>query len=99
MKIILASCGNGYCGCDSEEAFFFDEDMNINEINEEVWGWACENAESFAHVHFGWDEPYTDEEYDFYIENYVTYDWNEATYDEYLEWCDNWGYEPKPWED
>ena len=99
MKIVLASCGNGYCGCDSEEAFYFDEDMDAEEIESEVWNWACDNAESFSHVHFGWDEPYTDIDYDDYIENYVTYNWHEATYDEYLEWCENWGYEPKPWEE
>ena len=99
MKIVLATCGNGYCGCESEEAFYFDEDMDAEEIESEIWGWACDNAESFSHVHFGWDEPYTDVDYDDYIENYVTYNWHEATYDEYLEWCENWGYEPKPWED
>jgi hypothetical protein len=95
MKIILAICGNGYCGCDSEEAFHFDEDTKDDWIESEIWEWACENAESFAHVHFGWDEPYTDEDYDDYLENYVTYDWHEATYDEYLEWCDNWNVEPE----
>ena len=95
MKIVLATCGNGYCGCDSEEAFRFDEGFKDEQIECEIWNWACENAESFAHVHFGWDEPYTYEDYDDYIENYVTYDWHEATYDEYLEWCDNWCIEPE----
>lgn len=93
-KIILARCGNGYCGCDSEEAFFFDEGTSEREIDEDVLMWARENAESYAYVHFGWDEPYTDEEYDFYMENYVDFDWHEATYEEYLEWCTNWNYEP-----
>ena len=65
------------------------------EINQEVWCWACENAESFAYVHFGWDEEYTDEDYDDYIENNVDYDWHEATYEEYVEWCENYGYKPK----
>ena len=98
MKIVLAICGNGYCGCDCEEAFFYEEDCWSNaEIDEEILGWACEHAESYAYVHFGWDEPYTEEEYEDYLENYVTYNWHEATYDEYIEWCDNWGYEPKPW--
>lgn len=99
MKIILARCGNGYAGCSSEEAFIFEDTWDVDEINQEVWLWACENAESFAYVHFGWDEPYTDDDYDDYIENYVDYDWYEASYAEYVEWCENWGYEPKKLED
>lgn len=95
MKIILARCGNGYCGCDSEDAFFFDEGTSEREIDEDVLAWARENAESYAYVHFGWGEEYTDEEYEFYIENYVDFDWHEASYEEYVEWCENWGYEPR----
>lgn len=95
MMIILARCGNGYCGCESEDAFFFDEGTLEQEIDEDILMWARENAESYAYVHFGWDEPYTEEEYDEYIENYVDFDWHEASYEEYVEWCENWGYEPK----
>ena len=95
MMIILAQCGNGYCGCDTEDVFFFEDDTKEGYINGEIWQWACEHAESYAHVHFGWDEPYTDEDYDDYIENYVDFNWRDATYEEYVEWCENWGYEPK----
>lgn len=93
--IILAHCGNGYCGCETEEVFFYDEGTAEAIINEDVWQWACENAESYAYVHFGWEEDYTDEEYEDYIENYVDFNWHDATYEEYLEWCENWGYEPR----
>ena len=95
MRIIFAACGNGYCGCDQEEIFFYPDNESDVEINGDVYNWACDNAESFAHCHFGWAEEYTDEEYDDYIENYVTYDWRDITYEEYLEWCENWNYEPK----
>lgn len=95
MMIILARCGNGYCGCDSEDAFFYEEGTVEGVINCDIWNWACDNAESYAYVHFGWDEPYTDEDYDFYIENYMEFDWHDATYEEYVEWCENWGYEPR----
>ena len=27
--------------------------------------------------------------------NYVDFDWHVATYEEYLDWCDNWNYKPK----
>ena len=69
--IILATCGNGYAGCDAEEVFFYDEGTAEAIINEDVWQWACDNGESYAYVHFGWDEDYTDEDYDNYIENYT----------------------------
>jgi hypothetical protein len=93
--IILANCSNGYCGCESEEVFFFDDSMTDTEITEEILYWAQDQAESYSYVHFGWDEPYTDEEYEDYLENYVSFDWHVATYEEYLDWCDNWNYEPK----
>lgn len=96
MRIILAKCGNGYAGCDHEEAFFFEEGCwSDNQINNEIHAWACESAETYAYVHFGWDEPYTDEEYEDYLENYVSYDWEEVSYEQYLEWCENWGCEPR----
>ena len=93
--IILAHCGNGYCGCESEEVFFFDDSMTDIEIDEGILLWARENAESYAYVHFGWDEEYTEEEYDDYLENYVDFDWHVATYEEYVSWCENWHYNIK----
>lgn len=95
MKIIIAHCGNSYCGCDVEDVFFYDDDVVNKYIEEDVREYAYNNAESFAHVHFGWDEEYTDEDYEDYIENYMTYNWHEADYFEYVEWCENWGYEIK----
>lgn len=95
MMIILAHCGNGYCGCESEEVFFFEDGTAEAIINETVCDWARDNAESYAYVHFGWDEEYSDEDYEDYMENNVDFDWHDATYDEYVEWCENWGYEPK----
>ena len=99
MKIIKATCGNGYCGCDQEEVFFFSDNFALREIDTEVYSWSVENAESYAYVHFGWDEPYTDEDYEDYLENYVTYSWDEITYDEYLDYCENWHITPKTLEE
>lgn len=95
MIIVLATCGNGYCGCDAEEAFFYEEGTADRQIDSDVYEWACDNAESFAHCHFGWDEEYTDEDWEDYIENYVTFDWHVATYEEYVDYCENWGIEPR----
>ena len=95
MMIILAHCGNGYCGCDSEEVFFYEDGTSDKVINEDVCDWARDNAESYAYVHFGWGEEYSDEDYEDYLENFVDFDWHDATYEEYVEWCENWGYEPK----
>jgi hypothetical protein len=93
--IILAYCDNGDCGCESEEAFFFDDSMTDEEIIEEILYCAQEHAEAYSYVHFGWGESYTEEEYEEYLENYVNFNWRPATYEEYLDWCDNWGYRPK----
>ena len=93
--IVLAYCNNGYCGCESEEVFFFDDSMPEQEINEELLVWAQENAESYSYVHFGWEGDYTEEEYEEYLEEYVDYYWRLVTYEEYLDWCDNWNYKPK----
>ena len=93
MKIILAKCDNGYCGCDCEDVFFYDNDTTETEIEEDLWEWAVDNAESYAYVHFGWDEEYSEEEYEEYLENHVNYTWYEAIYEEYVDWCENWGRE------
>lgn len=54
---------NGYCGCDFEEEF--------EGTYEEALTWADEYlpdyAEQYTHVAFGWDEEYTEEEYDNYL--------------------------------
>ena len=92
--IILAHCNNGYCGCDIEEVFFFNDSMDEVEIDKEILSWAQETAGSFAYVHFGWGESYTDEEYEDYLENYVNFSWHIASYEEYVEWCENWDYFP-----
>lgn len=94
--IILATCGNGYCGCDAEEVFFHEEGFTEREIDSEVYAWARENAESFAYVHFGWDEEYSEEDYEDYLENWVTFDWRIVTYEEYVDYCANWSIEPRP---
>lgn len=41
MLIILANCGNSYCGCEAEEAFFYDEEnVVLSDIEEEIHAWA-----------------------------------------------------------
>ena len=96
MIIIIAHCDNGYYGCDSDKVFFFDDGTSEKMINEDIYCWAVENADNYSYVHFGCDGEYDDEEeYEDYIENYVYFDWHYATYDEYLSWCEKFGYEPK----
>lgn len=40
----------GYVGTDMEGDFEFDDDATEEEINEEIWEWACER------VSFSWEE-------------------------------------------
>lgn len=94
MIIVLAKCGNGYTGCDSEEVFFYEEGATEREIDADVYFWAQDNAESFFYAYFGCDEEYI-EECDDYVENNMTYDWHIATYEEYLEYCKNWSIKPR----
>ena len=84
-RIILAHCGNGYAGCDAEDLFIYDNLTDDRIITDEVYAWACDHAESYAYVHFGWDEPYTDEDYDEYLEEYMTLNWQDITYNEAVE--------------
>lgn len=95
MRMILATFENGYCGCDQAEVFFFDDDEIDTEINCIIYDWVLDNAESYSYVHFGWDEPYTDEDYDDYIENYVSFNWDDISAAKYLEICENYGWEPR----
>ena len=56
---------NGYCGCDQEEEFEGTYEDAVKWANE----YLPEYGESMIHAAFGWDEEYTEEEYDEYIEN------------------------------
>lgn len=95
MKYLKIWDGNGYCGCDFEDIILVDNDMTEDEAYECARDEACDNAESFAYVHFGWDESYTDEEYEEYIENNVECNFEFVTRAEYLKFCENYGYEPQ----
>ena len=54
---------NGYCGCNIEEEFVGTHEEAVEFAND----YLPEYAESYAYVAFGWDEEYTEEEYDGYI--------------------------------
>ena len=54
---------NGYCGCDIEEEFIGTYDGAVEFANE----YLPEYAGSYAYVAFGWNEMYTEEEYDDYF--------------------------------
>ena len=56
---------NGYCGCDIEEEFVGTYDEAVEWANECL----SEYAETYAYVAFGWDEEYTEEEFDDYLED------------------------------
>lgn len=54
---------NGYCGCDIEEEFVGTYEEAVEWANESL----PEYAETYAYVAFGWDEEYTEEEFDDYL--------------------------------
>jgi hypothetical protein len=84
---------NGYCGCDQEEVMFYENDTPAREIDQDCQQWGLENADSYAYVHFGWDEEYTDEEYENYLYD-CDFGWHPITWEEYVEYCENWSLTP-----
>ena len=56
---------NGYCGCNIEEEF----DGTYEEAVEFADEYLDSYAEQYAYVAFGWEEEYTEEEYEQYREN------------------------------
>lgn len=56
---------NGYCGCDTEEEFEGTYEEAVGFANE----YLPDYAEQFAHAAFGWDEEYTEDEFEEYLEN------------------------------
>ena len=56
---------NGYYGCDIDEEFEGTYEEAVEFANE----YLPDYAEGYTHIAFGWDEKYTEEEYDEYLEN------------------------------
>lgn len=56
---------NGYCGCDIEEEFEGTYEEAVNFADDYLDNY----AEQYAYVAFGWEEEYTEEEYEQYREN------------------------------
>lgn len=75
MIYVIAYFENGYCGCDQTDFYEFNDDITTSEINDQMYDAMCTYAESYSHVAFGWDEPYTDEEWNDYIENQCCVNW------------------------
>ena len=61
----IITFSNGYCGCDIEEEFEGTYDEAVEWANE----YLPDYAETYAYVAFGWDNEYTEEEFDEYIED------------------------------
>lgn len=75
MIYVIAYFENGYCGCDQTDFFEFDDDITTSEIDDQMYDAMCGYAESYSHVAFGWNEPYTDEEWEDYIVNQCCVNW------------------------
>ena len=87
---------NGYPCCNEEEFYYYNkEDVASGLIDVDVQLWGCENAEAYSYVHLGLGSDYTDEEYDEYVAD-CGWGWEEQTWEQYVEYCENWGLEPNP---
>lgn len=59
----IITFSNGYCGCNIEEEFTGTREEAVEFADE----YLSEYAEQYAYVAFGWDEEYTEEEYEEYL--------------------------------
>lgn len=75
MLYVIAYFENGYCGCDETDFYTFDDDTTTEEIDDAIYDAFANYAESYAHVAFGWNEEYTDEEYADYLNNSACFNW------------------------
>ena len=63
-KYFKAVYYNGYCGCDETQYLIADsEDQAYSYMEASLQDY----ADQWTHVAFGWDEEYTDEEYEDYL--------------------------------
>lgn len=72
-KKYIITFSNGYCGCDQEEEFEGTYEEAINYANEMLRDY----AENMSHAAFGWNEEYTEEEFEDYLE-YCGYEIEES---------------------
>ena len=91
MIYVIAYFENGYCGCDQTDFYTFVDDTTTSEINDQMYDAMCAYAESYSHVAFGWDEPYTDEEWDDYLENQCSVNWEVVSKERWDEERKEWG--------
>ena len=94
-KYYLVTGGIGYAGCNFEEVLVYPDEITEIEVSEDAHDLVEQYAESYSHIHFGWNEEYTEEEWDFYLENYVDFNYQELTREEYLEYCHDNDMEPE----
>lgn len=98
--IIQFYFNNGYAGCDQEDVFYYDNDTPLYIIDEDCRDWGFNNADSYSYIHFGWGGDYTDEEYEDYLTECCNFDWRRITWEEYVEYCENWSMTPnEEWRD
>ena len=85
MKYILFTGGNGYCGCDWEEAYVFDDkDITDAYLDGLARSLAIDYAETYEYVakgEEGWENE--EEETDYYDNIY--WDWTEMDEETYKQ--------------
>lgn len=72
-KKYIITFSNGYCGCDQEEEFEGTYEEATDYANEMLRDY----AENMSHAAFGWNEEYTEEEFEDYLE-YCSYEIEES---------------------
>lgn len=92
MLYVRVHFENGYCGCDETDVWEYPDNVTQEDVANDCEEHLYDYAESFAHVAFGWDEEYSESDFDDYLDScYYTFDIiseNELTEDdkEILGW-------------
>lgn len=85
----------GYCGTDERHFLIANSEEDVaNYMDEGLY----EYAENWTHVAFGWDNHYTDEEFEDFLQD-CGYDIKELSDEELAEIEEDYGIEDNDWED
>lgn len=94
-KRYMATYYCGYCGTEDRHFFIADNEEQVADYMEEG---LYEYAENWTYVAFGWEGPYTDEEFEDYFQD-CGYDIKELNDEDFEDVCDEYGVDESDFED
>lgn len=84
MKKIIFHLSTGMCGMDSHEVLEYDDDVTHDQLDEEAWQLAVNNAESYGYYPEEWRQEMEDDGVD--EEHFTSVEGCWEVYDEKKHW-------------